>query len=348
MKFTKYGIEAMGFKEFPETDVIEVHFGILKVYSIRGMLIKKDSEAKQSEVVSVSDRCSIVVGQSINAASRILTGDVFVDDEEKWLTEKEVSPPFLLIYFRESKPRKLIGGHRQEKDDYIITYDAFSEDEKEIKDWENDAVPNIVTSLTVLLSTLNRQVDLIPVERSVFGVTEEGQNLFDIKVTGNVNAYLSTSKSIEEINSSLEKSKDLISILTKDVCKNFFEAQNETDRMKKFLSYFQFLERYTHSTYQTLNYKKDIKGVINVPNRVNDSANKFFKRIFEDSKNLFQRFNWCSIFAWDNIKGNDVAEFHELKKVRDKLSHGEHIEEKDLPVEKAKELALKLLGTSET
>lgn len=338
----------MGFKEFPETDVIEVHFGILKVYSIRGILIKKDSEPKQSKVVSVSDRCSIVVGQSINAASKILTGDLFVDDEEKWLSEKQVSPPFLLIYFRESKSRELKGGYRQEKDDYIITYDAFPEEEKEITDWENNAVPGIVTSLTVLLSTLKRQVDFLPVGRSVFGLTEEGQNLYNVKVTGNVNAYVYASKSIEEINSSLEKSKDLISILTKDVCKHFFGAQNEIDRMKKFLGYFQFIERYTHSTYKTLNYKKDIKGLINVPDRVNDSANKFFKRVFKDSKNLSQRFNWCSIFAWNNIKGNDVAAFHELKKVRDKLSHGEHIEEKDLPIQMAKELALKLLGTSET
>jgi len=36
------------------------------------------------------------------------------------------------------------------------------------------------------------------------------------------------------------------------------------------------------------------------------------------------------------------------KKVLDRLAHGEHIEESELPVETAKTLALKLLGTKET
>ncbi|HIE06595.1 MAG TPA: hypothetical protein EYP64_00970 [Desulfarculaceae bacterium] len=344
LTLSKHAIEAMGYIEFPETDVTEVHFGVLKAYCIRGMVFEQACEEKQSEVVSLSERCTIAISQSINEASKLLTEDVFSDDEQKWLSDKKVSPPFLLIYFKESVSRELRGGYRQEKDGYIYTYDAFPEGKKEIKEWEEDALPGIVTALTVKLSTLEKQVELVPIERSIFGTTKDGITLFDLKVTGSASGYVSSPKSVDKINSSLESAKGLLPVLTKDVCRNFYAALNEPDRMKQFLGYFQFIERYTHSTYKSLNYNDDAKVAFNVPERVNEPATKFFERMFADSKNLSQRFHWCAIIAWQNIEENDVNYFIEVKKVRDRLSHGEHVEESELPVEKVKTLALKLLG----
>lgn len=348
MVLSKYAIEAMGYKEFPQTDVLEVRFGILKAYSLRGLVFEQHCEKKLSEVVSVTDRCLIAIAQSINNASKMLTGDVFVEDELKWLSNKKVSPPFLLIYFRESSPRELRGGYRQEKDGFIYTYDAFPEGKKEIREWENEAVPGIVTSLVVNLSTLDRQVDIVPIEGSVFGITKEGKTLFDLKATVSGSIYVSSPKNIKEINASLEKSKSLLPVLTKEMCRPFYAALNEPDRMKKFLGYFQFIERYTHSTFRSLNYSDDAQKYFNVPERIKEPVSKFFENIFSDSKNLSQRFHWCSIIAWNNIEENDMTHFYEAKRIRDKLSHGEHIEESELPIEKVKALAMKLLGTNKT
>jgi hypothetical protein len=146
----------------------------------------------------------------------------------------------------------------------------------------------------------------------------------------------------------LEKSKALLPVLTKNVCRNFYAALNEPDRLKQFLGYFQFIERFTHSTFKSLNYNNDVKKIFNVPERVIEPSSKFFERIFLDSKNLAQRFNWCAIIAWEDIAESDVNCFLEAKEVRDKLSHGEYVEESALPVEKVKILSLKLLGTKET
>ncbi len=345
MKLSNSIFKSMGFKEYPENDVIEVHFGILKIYSLRGMNFEDECEEKKSEVMSLSDQCTVVIAQSINEATKLLTEDIFTDDEEKWLSEKRVKPPFLLIYFRESLPREIRGGYRQEKDGHILTYDAFPEGKKEIKDWENDDVPGIVTSLIVNLSTLERQVELIPIERSIFGITKEGSTLFDCKFTMSASVYTSSSKSIEEINASLEKSKGLLPVLTKDVCRNFYAALNEPDRMKQFLEYFQFIERYTHSTFKSLNYNNDANKIFNVPERINKAISKFFEELFTNSKSLAQRFNWCAIISWEDIEESDIDCFFEAKQIRDKLSHGEYVEESELPVEKVKNLCLKLLGT---
>jgi len=347
--WTRYAIEEMGYSEYPTNDLIEVHFGILRVYSLRGMEIEQDCEGKNSEVVSVSDCCTVVIAQSINKASKMLVGDIFVEDEARWLSDKKVNPPFLLIYFREASPRELRGGYRREEDGCLYTYDAFPEGKKEISEWEDEAIPSIVTSLTVNLSTLERQIDLVLIERSVFGITSKGQTLFNEAAwtfTGDGCIYVPDPKSFEEINTLLEKSKEQLPVLTKDVCRHFYAALNEPDKMKRFLGYFQFIERYTHTTYKSLNYSNDAQEALVVPDRLKETTVKFFENTFKDSKNLSQRFHWCSILVWKKIEDSDVVCFLEIKKIRDKLSHGEHIEENGLPIDSAKILALKLLGTS--
>jgi len=342
MMLSIYAIEAMGYNEYPLTDHIEVNFGILRAYSLRGMVFEQDCEAEKSEVVSLTNRCTVVIAQSINEASKKLVGDIFVEDEEKWLSDNKVNPPFLLIYFREAYPTELRGGYRKEEDGCLYTYDAFPEGKKEIKEWEDEAIPSIVTSLTVNLSTLERQVDLVFIERSIFGITSKGQILFDLKVTGSASFSLSFPKSLEGINTSLEKSKELLPFLTKDVCMHFYAALNEPDKMKKFLGYFQCIERHTHSTYKSLDYSK----AFNVPDRVKESMMKFSEKIFKNSDDLSKCFYLCSMIAWEKIEDSDVACFLEIKDIRNKLSHGGHVEEKELPVDEAKALALKLLGTN--
>jgi hypothetical protein len=345
MIFTRALIEAMGYSEYPLTDLIEVHFGILRAYSLRGMRFEQNSEVKQSKVISIANRCTIVIAQSINKASEMLVGEVFTEDEQKWLSDRKVEPPFLLIYFREAFPKELRGGYRQEKDGYIFTYDAFPEGKKEITEWEDEAIPGIVTSLIINFSTLGRPIDLVLIERSILGITSKGQKLFNHKLTGGVVASsVSSPKKLEEIDTLLEKSKELLPVLTKDVCRNFYEALNEPDKMKQFLGYFQFIEKYTNITFKSLNYSNDVQEVFNVPDRIKEQSIEFFKLIFRDQKNLSQRFCWCSIFAWGKVEDSDIVFFLEIKDIRNAISHGDHIEEKDLPVDKAKVLALKLLG----
>lgn len=341
----------MGYKEYPDTDVKEVGFGTIRIYSLQGITIQNDYEEKKSEVITLLDRCTVVIAQSVSEAFKLLTGKVFFDDEEKWLSEKKVAPPFLLIYFKESALVELKGGYRQEIDGYILTYDAFPEKNKEIREWENEVLPGIVTSLTVNLSTINKKfttkVKLELIDRSVFGLTKDGIILFNFKLTASAVGYAPSPISIEQINASLLNSTRLLPTLTKGVCRNFYAALNEPDRMKQFLGYFQFIERYTHATYKTISFN-DVKEVFNIPQCINEPVSKIFESIFSESKNLTQRFHWCAIIAWDNIGESDVNGFLQAKKVRDRLSHGEHVEDSKLSVETVKELALKILSAKKT
>ena len=348
MILSKYAIEMMGFSEYPGTDELEISFGILKAYSLRGIVFDNNCETKQSKIATFGNNCTVVISQSINDACKLLTGDVFADDEEKWISENKALPPFLLIYFWESAPRTLRGGYRQERDGNIYTYDAFPEGKVEIRNWESDVELRIITALSVHLSTLERQVEIVPVARSIFGTTKTGITLFDIKMTGSASAYVSTPRSVDEIANSLNDAEQLFSELTKDSSRHFYAALNEKDRLKKFLGYFLFIERYTHRTFKIISYEENVKQLFDIDQRVDKSAKNFFSTAFSESKNLTQRFHWCAMTAWEHLNDDDVDIFLELKKVRDRLAHGEHIEESDLPIEKAKTLGLKLLGTKET
>jgi hypothetical protein len=199
--------------------------------------------------------------------------------------------------------------------------------------------------LIVHFSTLDRPASLLPVERSVFGTTDTGTTLFDIKLTGNAILVVSSGKAAGEINESLAKSSALLDKLTYKSSRHIYTALNESDRLKQFISYFMFLERHTHSQFKSLSYENNAYTIFNVPQRINQSAKLFFESRFNDSKNLAQRFHWCAILVWQQLNDQDVRDFLDIKKVHDQLAHGEDIEESELPVEKAKMLALKLLGT---
>ncbi len=239
----------------------------------------------------------------------------------------------------------LKGGYRKEEYGYIFLYDAFPEKKTDIKNLEKESLPNIITSLTVNLSTLERQVEIVPIDRSVFGKTKDNVTVFDIKLTMSGRGYVSTPKEVEEINLLLDQSKKQAKKLTKEICSHFYLAFNEEDRLKSFLGYFYFIERYTHSTFKTLTYKDDVGKTFSFPSRIEESMDKFFNKSFSEAKNLTQRFYWCAMLVWDSLDEKDMTCFQEIKDFRDKLSHGESVQESTLPVEKAKVLAMKLLGT---
>ncbi len=346
MILTNYALEKMGFSEYPESDVLEVHFGVVRVFSVQGVNFHPNSTINTSEVTKFGENCTVVVSNSLNEGCKLLTGEDFVDEsEEKWIENKKTRPPFVLIYFKEFSSRTLKGGKRKEHEGRIITYDAFPEGKLDIRKWEKESLPNVVTSLVVHLSTLERPVNLVPVERAISGTTSQGVTLFDIKMTGNATLLVSSGKTSEDINKSLLSSAEVFGQLEYKASRHFYAALNEKDRLKQFLSYFLFIERTTHQCFKNLDYNVSVRPTFNIPSRLDESGSLFFEQRFNDSKNLAQRFNWCALLAWNTLNDNDIDDFNELKKTRDRLTHGEDIAESDLPVEKARKLASKILGT---
>lgn len=346
MILTKYAIEKIGYKKYPEEDTIEISFGILRVFSIVGINFEKDCAKPISKLISFGDNCTAIVSKSLNDGTKVLTGDVFVEqDESEWIEKKNIHPPFLIVFFKEKVTRLLCGGYRQEKNGDIYLYDGFPDGKPEIRAWEKDILPNIIASLTVSLSTLERPAKLIPVERSIFGTTSEGTTVFDLKMTsGPIELSVSSYQTVEDINSYLQASSIDFLKLESNSTRHLYAAFNEADKLKQFLNYFLFIERFTHSQFKVLSKTYDLTNFVEIPSRLSSSGSTFFQNQLEQSKNLTQRFHWCALFAWKNIDDSDMEIFREIKSLRDRISHGEEYNEETLPVRKTMLLSLKLIG----
>ena len=350
MVLTKYVIEKIGYSKFPEEDTLEITFAILRVYSLKGIHFEEDCDNPNSKVVSFGNNCTVAISNSINEASKLLTGDIFTDeDEESFISKKKISPPFVVLYFKESESRTLHGGYRQEIDGNIYLYDGFPNGKPEIRKWENELLPNIVTSMAVHFSTPERLAVMTPVLRSVFGTTTSGKTVFDLKMTSGIGTIsVSNCHKIDEINSFLESSSSFYSMLAANSTKHLYTAFNEKDKLKQFLNYFLFIERFTHKQYKVLSGDIDFNGIVNLPEHLKLSGASFFKNQVNIAKNLSQRFHWCALMHWENIDDSDISFFIKAKKLRDRISHGENFDEATLPVAKLKELSLKLLKNNGT
>ena len=104
------------------------------------------------------------------------------------------------------------------------------------------------------LSEPDLQIKLVSLDRSVYGKTKDNKTLFDLKMTVSMNAFQSRPKSTVDINLSLRKSTNLYSSLDQKTSRHIFMALEEPDRLKQFLYYFLFIERFTHSQFKKIDY----------------------------------------------------------------------------------------------
>ncbi len=342
MNFSKHALEVMGYTEYLDNDILDLQFHILLIFEIKG--IGLNDVASELGTFDIHKNCTAIITDSLNTGCIKLTGQDFSDDESLWLKENKFSNPFLLINFKESSISQLKGGYRQNFGETVCTYGAFTYLIKEIQEWRNETLPKIITLLTLRLANFNSNIKIKPIYEKTYGLTVDGKLVEDInfKIQANImQISVITGDEIKNISFDFENKMDNLSSELSNI---FYSALNEVDKFKQFLEFFHFIERFTHGCFKKLKYNNEIIKVFNIKDEIQETSNQFFEKIFSDSKNLSSRFQWCSIVLWNNIKDEDVYNFLEIKKIRDKLSHGERVEYNNIPVEKTRELIFKLLA----
>ena len=103
------------------------------------------------------------------------------------------------------------------------------------------------------------------------------------------------------------------------------------------------LEVHTHQIFKTLDYTSSFDSINNLPNRIENETKNLFQAYQKEAKNLVHRFIWCSLLSWKDVSDEDIQQFKELKKIRDKIFHGEEIDLRSLPINQARLLALKMI-----
>ena len=339
---TKLGLAKLGFKEYSKENILNASFILVKIYSIQGFTLRESDESNETSSVQYGDNCIAMIGNSINKVSQILFNDNFVEDEELWKKENKTSSPFLFIKYGPTKFHQLKGGYRQVNNEKIITYDGFPDARKELKAWENTNLYSIITAISSQFSSVKQIIDILPVSRNILGETNEGVALEDIKIEVHANASSSSVVKIDKLNTLLKASSALYNKLDEKSSRSFYTAINEKDKLKQFLYFFFFIERYTHQTFKKIDFQSLIDKSNNDSAELSKSFLNSFLKLSKEAKNLTQRFHWCSILIW-KLDDNDIESFQYFKKTRDGISHGEDFNEATLPVMDIRKLALKLL-----
>jgi hypothetical protein len=343
MSFTNYALEQMGFERIPKGERIEANFKSINVYEIRGFISDDTLPLLPAELKRVSNDFSFSIGDSLNAICRILLGGDFVEDEEKWLEEYKSKPPYLIVLTSLIDPFVCENGYWKRENDAILTYDCFPTAKEELRKKENKHLSTFITSLTASFSSDALQVNFIPKTREVFAQTNHHLTLRDIKYIVKGECYVSQKTTTAVVASKIDEALNLYGTMDTKVGYFFNLAAQESDTLKKFIYYFLVIEIYTHQTFKELDYDASISQLNNIPQRIESSVTEFFIERQKESKNLSQRFIWCAILKWHEISDADITQFKSIKRFRDRIYHGEEVAESILPVDFAKQLALKLL-----
>ncbi len=343
MGLTNYALEMMGFEKIPDDSPLEVRFHSLNVYEIRGITSNKESPLNPDDLKLETSEISVSVGDSLNAICRKLTGDDFADDEEKWCDEKKSKPPYLMVLTSLPELGVCTTGYWKKEADYIVTHDSFTATKEALLQLEKEKTTSFVTGLSAILSTPENPVLFIPIAREVYGTTPDNLTVRDFRFTGSAEIYVSKPFSNEILSSGMKTSLNANKNIHSKVGYFFDLAIREKDNLKKFLYYFLVIEVHTHQVFKSLDYPSLVSVVNNVPDRIQTEATNLLVTYQADAKNLSHRFIWCSLLKWEDITDEDIKQFRHLKKIRDKIFHGDEVDTKTLPLNKAQKLALKII-----
>ena len=343
MGLTNYALEQMGFEPIPGELTIDARFRSLKVYEARGIVSEKEAPLDPTLLKKTDDVVSFSLGDSVNDLCQVLAGDDFADDEEKWREETKTTPPYLLVLTKAPELVQCSYGYWKKVNDEIITHDCFTEAKGELAKLENAKTSVVVAAISALLSSDQKPVIFVPVAREVFADTNLGTRLRDFRSEFSTEGYVSgpidTATVVEKVESALKLSRSL----HPKVGYFYGLAIKEKDRLKKFLYLYLVIEIHTHQTFKELDYEGALSELHVLPSRVANSAAEFYIDRQKEAKNLTQRFMWCSILRWSEVGDDDVGTFKAIKRVRDRIYHGEEVIEKTLPISQAQSLAAKLM-----
>jgi hypothetical protein len=343
MGLSNYALGMIGFEKIPEDTPLEVRFHSLNVYEIRGITSNNESPLNPDDLKREKSEISVSIGDSLNAVCRKLTGDDFADDEEKWRDERKSKPPYLMVLTSLPESAVCSTGYWKKETDSIVTHDCFTASKEALLQLEKEKTTSFVTGLSAALSTPDNPVIFIPIARKVYGTTPDNLTVRDIRFTGSAEIYVARPFAHETLTSSIDAALNTNDNIHSKVGYFFDLAIREKDNLKKFLYYFLVIEVHTHQVFKSLDYPSLFSTLNNVPDRVKSEATNLLITYQADAKNLSHRFIWCTLLKWEDITDEDIKQFKILKKIRDKIYHGEEVDMKNLPLSQAQKLALKLI-----
>jgi len=330
--------EIMGFKALPEGASITARFHALHVLAIRGITLDSATSA-HAQGVAHGVRYSVAIGPSVNVSTRQLVDVDYTDDEQNWTKEHLCSPPYAVVHFGPTDPHTCASGYVQEREDAILTYDAFKSAKEELHSAAEMALPSLTAALACSYSSPSRQILVSRVDSSMFGLTETGRTIHDIcllvSATGTVNKRLDHNA----LNDGAARATAMAASMNIKVARFFDLGLEEKDLLKRFLYFFLSIEVQTHAAFATIDHPSAFASVVTADDRTRDVVLPFLNQQRMQWRTLKERFVWCVVCRWTHLSRAEIDEFIRLKRLRDSIAHGELTSPNQADVESVARLA---------
>jgi|GEM_PF-1030247 len=340
---TLEGLKHLGFEPITQATSFSAVFHRLDVLRIHGFTLDDACLVEKRQQLIRGVTFSFGLGNSINELCRRLVDDDYTPDETAWLKEKKLAPPFLVVHLGPTERVTAEAGHSRRHENQLVTYNAFAESRLELKSLSRRLLPQITACLTSQFATYPELVSFEEADTTTFGITDQGETLFDFVIHGNATVSVSRHRRGEEILALLESALSDQNGIAPRAAEYYYLALKEKDELKDFLFFFLSLEVFTHRTFKGLRHQQYIASMVKPPADLANAGAQFFS-ISESSKSLKERFVWCAMCVWNGITDSDVDSFSKLKRLRDDIAHGNTSSVSRDHVREARALASKVLS----
>ncbi len=321
MPISNYGLELAGFSKLSDNECVSGRFHALHIYEVVGAILDVSALAPVS--ASIDDiHYQVSIGSDINEISRNLAGYDLVENQNAWQREHNCAPPYLIVHLGATKVHNAFGCYVKEQGKEIITQNRFAAAKEELKEQGKTVLPRLLSAFSAIFSTAKCPISFKHVDHEVFGKTDDGKCIYDLRFLFSGAATISSSIKAEDLQSRISQSIDLIGKMNMKSARFYHLGLGEDDSLKKFLFFFLAIEIQTHSVFKNIAHEDGLSALLTPPKRAINSTKALFKVRNDYMKSLHDRFVWCVLCVWKDLTDLDVETFTELRRVRDDIAHG--------------------------
>ncbi len=343
MKLSQYALEKIGFEMLPKGQSIKATLFGLHIYKISGINLDEGQNSVFSwKIDDVSFKFSF--GSDLNAMCRLLYEDDLVNDLTKWEKEKGCQPPYLAILFGPTTSYSVSDCYIQRKEGILTTCESFDKGKSDLKVISSSILPRLLTALTCEFSTLPHGVHFDFVDYVIFGETDEGERLNDLRFT-TISASVTVSASLDDatLHERVGTAATLVERLQSEAAKFFELGLGEKDDLKAFIYFFLSIEISTHQRFQSNDHTALFQKLDRAEGKIQNASQVLFKLRNNKIGALKDRFDWCAICIWNEITDDDLKEFKALTKIRNEIAHGDITSANREQVNRVRNLAQRIL-----
>ncbi len=253
---------------------------------------------------------------------------------------KTVGSGAALVILKAGSTASFAPSHVRELEQFAVCFDAVPED------WKDGLSRGEVSALIAALGvTLPKLIGVEKVSEAIVFFRDDGKPVFTFRfIMGRARAYVSSPVSAEDVTRVKERFRQIEAEPSLDrVVRLWHSALEKGDNLRAFLSSWNGLEIFigkVFNEYEALTFD----GLAGDLQR--SSIQRYLRRIrdvMKDKYRLTDRFGLVAAHLSPSESDVDFATFSKAKDDRDSLSHGQDVDEDELPVLEVQALTRKYL-----